>query len=97
MICLTLIVKFKLNLKCLDEEMGDWSIEPTNDTSTSDALDRSAQPAMATPEPPVAVSGGRRRGRRKVMKKKTIKDEEGYLGVLTVSMSNDAEVTNSQQ
>ncbi len=26
------------------------------------------------------ASGGRRRGRRKVMKKKTMKDEEGYLG-----------------
>ncbi|KAI9836582.1 MAG: hypothetical protein M1819_001214 [Sarea resinae] len=28
---------------------------------------------------PVTVSGGRRRGRRKVLRKKTIKDEEGYL------------------
>ena len=26
------------------------------------------------------ASGGRRRGRQKVMKKKTMKDEEGYLG-----------------
>lgn len=33
-----------------------------------------------SPEAPVVVSDGRRRGRRKVMKKKTIKDEEGYLG-----------------
>lgn len=31
-------------------------------------------------EPIVTVSGGRRRGKRRVMRKKTIKDEEGYLG-----------------
>ncbi|KAK0512148.1 hypothetical protein JMJ35_005276 [Cladonia borealis] len=36
-------------------------------------------PKEASPQPAVTVSGGRRRGRRKVMKKKTIKDEEGYL------------------
>lgn len=28
----------------------------------------------------VTVSDGRRRGRRRVMKKKTVRDEEGYLG-----------------
>lgn len=28
----------------------------------------------------VTVQGGRRRGKRKIMKKKTVKDEEGYLG-----------------
>ena len=32
-----------------------------------------------TSEPAPIVSGGRRRGRRKVMRKKTTKDEEGYL------------------
>ncbi|KAH7355229.1 DNA polymerase subunit Cdc27 [Rhexocercosporidium sp. MPI-PUGE-AT-0058] len=30
-------------------------------------------------EIPITVSGGRRRGRRRVMKKKTVKDDEGYL------------------
>lgn len=33
------------------------------------------------PEPEITVSGGRRRGKRRVMKKKTVKDEEGYLGM----------------
>lgn len=28
----------------------------------------------------VTVQGGRRRGKRQVMKKRTLKDEEGYLG-----------------
>jgi DNA polymerase delta subunit 3 len=39
-------------------------------------------PASQSTEEAVQVSGGRRRGRRRVMKKKTIKDEEGYLGAL---------------
>ena len=34
------------------------------------------------PEETVTVSDGRRRGRRRVMKKKTVQDEEGYLGTL---------------
>lgn len=33
-------------------------------------------------EPQTTVSGGRRRGKKRVMKKKTIKDDEGYLGKL---------------
>ena len=32
------------------------------------------------PKETVTVQGGRRRGKRKIMKKKTVKDEEGYLG-----------------
>ena len=41
---------------------------------------------QTSPEPSVVVSAGRRRGRRKVMKKKTIKDEEGYLGLYYESL-----------
>lgn len=48
-------------------------------------------PKEASPEPAVTVSGGRRRGRRKVMKKKTIKDEEGYLGLYPSSMATTTE------
>lgn len=32
------------------------------------------------PQETVTVTDGRRRGRRRVMKKKTVQDEEGYLG-----------------
>lgn len=32
------------------------------------------------PKETVTVQGGRRRGKRKIMKKKTVKDDEGYLG-----------------
>lgn len=31
-------------------------------------------------EPTVTIQNGRQRGKRRVMKKKTVKDEEGYLG-----------------
>lgn len=37
-------------------------------------------PKAEEPGPTVTVQNGRRRGRRRVMKKKTVKDEEGYLG-----------------
>lgn len=37
-------------------------------------------PKPEEPEPSIIVENGRRRGRRRVMKKKTVKDEEGYLG-----------------
>lgn len=41
---------------------------------------------IKTPEPTesqttVTVENGRRRGRRRVMKKKKVKDEDGYLGM----------------
>ncbi len=57
---------------------------PSQDSIPIDALPSHSEPS---PEPPVVVSGGRRRGRRKVMKKKTIKDEEGYLGPLELITS----------
>jgi len=44
------------------------------DPSTSQEAEKSEHE-----EPAVTVQGGRRRGRRQVKKKKTVKDEEGYL------------------
>ena len=42
--------------------------------------DNADTPKEDEPEPPVTVENGRRRGKRRVMKKRTVKDEEGYLG-----------------
>ena len=39
------------------------------------------------PEPMATVSGGRRRGKRRVMRKRTVKDDKGYLGELPVELS----------
>lgn len=43
-------------------------------------LEKADAPKEDEPEPTVTVENGRRRGKRRVMKKKTVKDEEGYLG-----------------
>ncbi|KAK6441034.1 hypothetical protein LTR95_002741 [Oleoguttula sp. CCFEE 5521] len=67
------------------EAMMDAEDEPMDDTAES-GTDSQTEPvtkahAEATEEPAetMIVENGRRRGRRKVMKKKTVKDEEGYL------------------
>ena len=59
-----------------DEEMEDTAEEEPSQNSETIPT-----PKEPSPEPAVTVTGGRRRGRRKIMKKKTIKDEEGYLGM----------------
>lgn len=70
-------------------EDDDEEEEPTLPTAPQDAPEEEDIESMdpevlptATQEPQehMEVSGGRRRGRRRVMKKITTKDEEGYLG-----------------
>ena len=69
----------------LDEPMDD---APTQ-TATAEASDAAEDEPDSKPEAQkkqepeetVTVSDGRRRGRRRVMKKKTVQDEEGYLGM----------------
>ena len=73
-----------LQLTCAEEDeeedvdMKDPSDEPPEPEPEAEP------PKEASPEPQsnVTVSDGRRRGRRRVMKKKTVKDAEGYLGEL---------------
>ena len=67
-----------------DEEMAD---APPAEAKTAEEeeeeaapIDKAAAPQVEEKEAFVEVSGGRRRGRRRVMKKWTMKDEEGYLG-----------------
>lgn len=67
----------------IDEEMEDSrdDAQRVSQGSTSQQ--------QTSPEPSVVVTAGRRRGRRKVMKRKTIKDEEGYLGLWYESSNID--------
>ena len=58
-----------------DYEMVD-APSPSNPI---DAPETSKRKSPSPPAPAPEVSNGRRRGRRKVMKKKTMKDAEGYL------------------
>lgn len=59
-----------------DEEMPDADEEPREPTPVEQPPP--SKPAELKEE--VTIQGGRRRGKRQVMKKKTVKDEEGYLG-----------------
>lgn len=63
------------------EDEPDVEPEPVNEP----ALEQAAAAETIKEEeqqPSVTVSGGRRRGKRRVMKKVTMKDEEGYLSKL---------------
>ncbi len=55
--------------------------EPEEEPEDEDEVEEVALPKKETPEPKeyVEIKDGRRRGRRRVMKRKTMKDEEGYL------------------
>ncbi|KAJ5948624.1 hypothetical protein N7454_001931 [Penicillium verhagenii] len=61
-----------------DEEMPDADDEPEPEREqTPEEQLPPSKPAELKEE--VTVRGGRRRGKRQVMKKRTVKDEEGYL------------------
>ncbi|KAJ5952760.1 uncharacterized protein N7479_011173 [Penicillium vulpinum] len=71
--------------KMMDDDDGD---EEADDEEMPDADEEPREPTPVEQPPPskpvelkeeVTVQGGRRRGKRQVMKKKTVKDEEGYL------------------
>lgn len=60
--------------------MEDKSEDTISTPQELEPIDTPTSQTEVSPELPVVVTGGRRRGRRKVMKKKTVKDDEGYLG-----------------
>ncbi|KAF3044052.1 hypothetical protein E8E12_008189 [Didymella heteroderae] len=61
-----------------DEDMPDALVTKEAQTEASQP-NEAETPTEEMPEPSVIVQNGRRRGKRRVMKKKTVKDEEGYL------------------
>ncbi|KAJ9303640.1 hypothetical protein DTO217A2_6856 [Paecilomyces variotii] len=71
--------------KMMEEEDQDMPDAPQQEEQTEPEPEEPQPEETSKPEEPaepkeeVVVQGGRRRGKRKVMKKKTIKDEEGYL------------------
>lgn len=77
-----------------DEEMPDADEEPSREPTPIE------QPPPSKPvelKEEVTVHGGRRRGKRQVMKKKTVKDEEGYLGLCNTLGLINIFFTNLQQ
>ena len=69
-------------------DMEDEPMEDVEDSNDQDAIDTpkeseaedSQGAKQEEPKETMTVENGRRRGRRRVMKKKTVKDDEGYLG-----------------
>lgn len=64
-----------------DEPMDDAPDDPVEDEEENNAIDVKADSPAEEPKDSVTVENGRRRGRRRVMKRKTVKDEDGYLGM----------------
>ena len=79
-------------MEYIDEKMEDTGEGAPQVSQETEPVDSSTSQKEAFPEPPVVVSRGRWRGRRKVMKKKTIKDEEGYLGLYFESIVTGWEI-----
>lgn len=74
-----------------DAPITNDSPPETTGTTQPDAAD-SAEDAETTPT--VVVENGRRRGKRRVMKKKKVKDEDGYLGKLDLILAGATHHTN---
>lgn len=64
-----------------NEEVEEQPSAPIDASNKSAKNSKEAEEEEGAEEPAITVSGGRRRGRRKVMKKKTRRDAEGYIGV----------------
>lgn len=65
----------------IDEEMEDTGDDARQVSQESLPVNGSTSQKGSSPEPPIVITEGRRRGRRKITKKKTTRDEEGYLGL----------------
>lgn len=69
--------------KMMEDDDDDQEDEESNNIMENQQLETSGESPTSQPtEEAAQVSSGRGRGRRRVMKKKTIRDEEGYLGAL---------------
>jgi DNA polymerase delta subunit 3 len=73
-----------------DEVMEDAADDTPDNVAEEDerALDKAQEAKPEEPKETVTVENGRRRGRRRVMKKKTVKDEDGYLGKFIYSSNS---------
>jgi DNA polymerase delta subunit 3 len=74
-----------------DEPMEDVE-EDTEQGAIDTPKESEAEDSQGTkqeePKETMTVENGRRRGRRRIMKKKTVKDDEGYLGKFPLKISS---------
>jgi DNA polymerase delta subunit 3 len=64
------------------EDVEEDTDQGAIDTPKESEAEESQGAKQEEPKETMTVENGRRRGRRRVMKKKTVKDDEGYLGKL---------------
>jgi DNA polymerase delta subunit 3 len=62
------------------EDVADGASDNALDAPKDEEKEESQESTKEEPKETLTVENGRRRGRRRVMKKKTVKDDEGYLG-----------------
>ncbi|EMR81940.1 putative dna polymerase subunit cdc27 protein [Botrytis cinerea BcDW1] len=62
-----------------DDEEEEAVPSPAPETPAEEVEEEKASEETKEEEPVASTSNGRRRGRRRVMKKRTVKDEDGYL------------------
>lgn len=74
--------------RSIDEEMPDADDEPEPEREQT-PVEQLPPPKPTQLKEEATVQGGRRRGKRQVMKKRTLKDEEGYLGKLVFVVRYD--------
>ena len=75
--------------KMMEDDEEDAEAVPTPEEEPDEEEDAEVLEEVIEkkePEPVVEVKDGRRRGRRRVMKKKTVRDDEGYLGSLPLAL-----------
>jgi DNA polymerase delta subunit 3 len=64
------------------EDVADGASDNALDAPKDEEKGESQESTKEEPKETLTVENGRRRGRRRIMKKKTVKDDEGYLGEL---------------
>jgi DNA polymerase delta subunit 3 len=68
----------------VEEDTDQGAIDTPKESEAEDSQGTTKQ---EEPKETMTVENGRRRGRRRVMKKKTVKDDEGYLGEFLSTLS----------
>lgn len=63
------------------ENTVDESDLPSSESQGSASVGKTEHQQELATESQATIPGGRRRGRRKIMKKKTFKDAKGYIGL----------------
>lgn len=82
------------------EDAAEGASDEAIETPKEETIDAPEEAKVEEPKETMTVENGRRRGKRRVMKKKTVKDDEGYLGeslLITISEDHNANTQQSHE